>query len=26
LSDPQGEWDEVLTKVQSVVGPLEGVQ
>ncbi|WVQ72189.1 hypothetical protein IAR50_001735 [Cryptococcus sp. DSM 104548] len=25
LSNPQGEWDEVLTKVKSVVGELEGV-
>ncbi|TYJ53798.1 hypothetical protein B9479_005558 [Cryptococcus floricola] len=25
LSNPQGEWDEVLTKVKSVVGELEGL-
>lgn len=25
LSDRDGEWDEVLTKVKSVVGKLEGV-
>ncbi|ODN73682.1 hypothetical protein L202_07228 [Cryptococcus amylolentus CBS 6039] len=25
LSNPQGEWDEVLTKVKSVVGGLEGL-
>jgi len=25
LSDRNGEWDEVLTKVKSVVGELEGV-
>ncbi|KAL7421662.1 para-aminobenzoate synthase, (PABA) [Cryptotrichosporon argae] len=26
MSDRQGEWDEVLTKVQSVVGKLESVE
>ena len=25
LSNPEGEWDEVLTKVKSVVGKVEGV-
>lgn len=25
LSDPAGEWDEVLTKVKSVVGTVEGM-
>lgn len=25
LSNPEGEWDEVLTKVKSVVGTVQGV-